>query len=84
MMELKDFIYVASFVFMLIGGLISLVGVKFQMENKVNLLAQDIENEKKQTKELKTRLEEHEDKIEKKLDDIVAKITELTIAIKKN
>jgi predicted nucleic acid-binding Zn-ribbon protein len=67
---------------MLIGGLVSLVGVYYNLRNQTERLSQDLENEKAQTKELKRRLEEHEDKIEKKLDDISERITQLTVAIK--
>jgi len=90
MIELKDILYIATAVLLLLGGLISLIGVKFQQENKTNLLEQRVAGLEKENaalkgdiKEIKSRQDDHEEKISKKLDDIGDRITELTIAIKK-
>ena len=73
-MEIKDFYYILSALVMVVGGIGSLVNVYWSLKNRIALLAQDLENEKKRNSDLATRLQEHENKVEGKLDEIIKSI----------
>ena len=76
-MEPKDFYYIISALVMVVGGIVSLVSVYWELKSRISLLAQEVANEKEKASELKGRLEDFENKIAEKLESILERIAEI-------
>jgi len=77
-MEPKDWIYlaglVATLLVALIVNLVSVVSAHNKQSNRIDLVNQDLQNHKENHLKLEERVEEHEQKIDGKLDAMNLKI----------
>lgn len=69
-MELRDLIYV-------LGGIIGIAASHFGLRTKIEVQRNDLENHKWNHGKLESRINEHENKIEIRLEKIDAKMDEL-------
>lgn len=77
-MEPKDWIYlgglVATLLIALIVNLVSIVTASNKQSNRIDLVNQDLQNHKDSHSKLEERVDEHEQKIDSKLDGMNLKI----------
>lgn len=76
-MEPRDLYYIGTLIFMLLGGIVTVVVTFQNMKGKIELLGQDVANHKQNHERLQKQVDDHEDKVNLKLEKIDGKIDEL-------